>query len=760
MGIIIGAYFRTTRVRIAALLYFLIAGMLTQIPLFNYLGYEFSAVLTIPVALISGIITIQFIREHKTKPLTKRTWLFVIGDYLLVNFLLVLIPLFVIMLNAVIVKNCAFMTGMAYYLLLPVVTMVFSVSLALVVGTVVRRTKTVFVCIVGLILSQIILITYTQPQLFAYNLILGYFPGITYDETVGDLTQLTIYRQYTVIVSLLFIMLFSLFIECWNTDRPVRQNIFHCVYSGRLSRVMMICIVIAVGTITAVNIFSSAIGFEHSESEIQKELGRRSESEHFIFYYDSRDFPIREMQRLKAESEYHRDIVSRRLKSTMPGAKKIDVYLYPSSAVKQRLIGTSNTNIAKPWRREIHLTSSNYDDSFRHELVHIMAAEFGLPVIRASARMGMNEGLAVAVDWEPGLFSPHHYAAALQRENALTDVSALFSLTGFASRSGTYAYAVTGSFCKYLIDRFGIERFTVAFRNGAFVRAFSEPLESLINDWKAYLRTIDASDIPPETVRAYFFHEPIFYRICAREVAEKNKRAAALIRSKEYEAAYALFAESYADAPSALAMRGMLQSLIANRRSAEAVDLFECVPENSLIRDNPSVMILHGDALYASGALEQAARRYRSLMELKMSDSFIEAPAIRLQHLREGVDKHDFHDLYYAGNDDSVKIGIAGKLTAQKTNSVSLSFLLGAYLNRTSDSRRALEHFQHVIARSQCRELIYYATMRMAQIEYQNGRAEEAKALYWNAVNTAPTSAAIEYLNERIAICDAVSLME
>jgi tetratricopeptide (TPR) repeat protein len=760
MGIIIGAYFRTTRVRIAALLYFLIAGMLTQIPLFNYLGYEFSAVMTIPAALISGIITIRFLREHRTKPLTKRTWLYVIIDYLLVNFLLLLIPLIVIMLNAMVVKNCAFMTGIAYYVLLPVVTMFFSVSLALLVGTVVRRSTTAFVCIVVLILSQIVLITYTQPQVFAYNFILGYFPGITYDETVGDLIRLTIYRQYTIIVSLLFIMLFSVSIECWNTDRTLRQNIFHCVYSARPSRVMMVCIALAVGTMTAMNVFSSALGFEHSEAEIQRELGRRSESDHFVYYYDEQVYSIGAMQRLKAESEYHFDIVSRRLKTTAAGAKKIDVYLYPSSAVKQRLIGTSNTNIAKPWRGEIHLSSSNYNDSFRHELVHIVAAEFGLPAIRASTRMGLNEGLAVAVDWEPGLFSPHHYAAALQRENALTDVSSLFSLTGFASRSGTYAYAVTGSFCKYLIDRFGMERFTIAFRNGAFVRAFSEPLESLVNDWKAYLRTIDASDIPTETVRAYFFHEPIFYKICAREVAEKNTNAAALLRSKEYDAAYALFAESYSDAPSAFALRGMLQSLIARQRYTEAVDLCERVPENSLIRDNPSVMILHGDALYASGALERAARRYRSLIELKMSDSFIEAPAVRMQHIRDGLDKRIFYELYYAGHDDSVKIGIVGKLIVQKTNSASLSYLLGAYLGRASDSRRALEHFQQVIARSQFKELTYYATIRMAQIEYQNGRAEEAKALYWNAVNTAPTSTAIDYLNERIAICDAVSIME
>lgn len=91
MASVLLAYFKTPRIQIAALLYFLIAGALTQIPLFNYLGYEFSALMTVPTAFISGIVTLQFIREHRTKPLTRRTWLFVLGDYLTVNGLLLLI---------------------------------------------------------------------------------------------------------------------------------------------------------------------------------------------------------------------------------------------------------------------------------------------------------------------------------------------------------------------------------------------------------------------------------------------------------------------------------------------------------------------------------------------------------------------------------------------------------------------------------------------------------------------------------------------
>ena len=67
---ILGAYFRTPRIQIAALIYFIVAGALTQVPLFNYLGYEFSAVMTVPAAVISGLLTLSFLKEHRMKPLT------------------------------------------------------------------------------------------------------------------------------------------------------------------------------------------------------------------------------------------------------------------------------------------------------------------------------------------------------------------------------------------------------------------------------------------------------------------------------------------------------------------------------------------------------------------------------------------------------------------------------------------------------------------------------------------------------------------
>lgn len=758
MNSVLWAYCRSSRVHIAGLLYFLIAGVLTQIPLLNYLGFEFSAFMTIPAALITGIMTLKFFDEHRIKPITKRTWLYIMGDYLLINFLLLLIPLGIISLNALVVKNCAYEKGLALYMLLPVITMIFSVSLALVIGSLFTHKKTLFVLSITGILCHILLVTYTKPQLFAYNLVLGFFPGITYDESIVDMPTLLLFREMTLLMSLLFFLLFVVGLGSWSPSRSLKDNLSDLRKTVQNNKIVWICLMTVLATVIYGFLFRSELGIEHTASDIQKQLGRRSESEHFIFYYDAGDFGMDEMIRLRSESEYHYSIVSDRIEANN-GGKKIEVYLYPTAAVKQRLIGTANTNIAKPWKREIHLTSSSYGGSFRHELVHILAGDFGFPIIHASTRMGLNEGVAVAIDWETGLFTPHQYAAALMRENALGDVVDLFTVTGFAKQSGAMAYTVSGSFCRYLIDRFGMRRMKQAFANGNFVLAFNETAGSLVRDWTAFLKTVDTSQLPRETIQAYFFHQAIFYKECAREVAEKNQRAAAAIRVKDFTSAERQFSASYQDAPTAYALRGIMQSLIAQRKFTEAGTRYEQLPDQSLLRVNPSLLYLYADALYFQGNKDKALELYRTISDMKYSDSFIESSVLRRMMMVENIDPQMVYKIYYTGIDDSTRSTIIENELQMHSSSVALLYLQGSLADKMMEKEKALRSFRRVLNAASSPDLLYFTNTRIADIEYRMGRYERAKQSYWNAKNFELTPALKEYLDERIEICDAASVV-
>jgi hypothetical protein len=746
---VLTAYLKTTRVQTAAALYFLISGSLTQLPLFNYLGYEFSAVMTIPAALISGTLAILWLRDHRASPLTRRTWLSVFGDYLLVNALLLLIPLIVITLNAVAVKNCAYAKGMLYYLLLPGVTMLFSVPLALVIGTLFRKAVTIFILTVGALLGHILLITYLQPQLFAYNFILGFFPGITYDESLTDMSALVLYRQFTIIAAVMLAALFFILLRSIEPERRTAEQIRMLRRSWKSDRMLWSVVLFCVLLLGAAHLFRNSMGFEYSAADIREALGRRSESAHFIIYYDADNFTAEEMRRTKAEAEFHYRKLSDALKLKEYHRQKIGIYIYPDGEHKQRFIGTSNTNIAKPWKREMHITVATFRTSFRHELVHVLAAEFGTPVIRASVKMGLNEGLAVALDWDEGMFTPHQYAAGILRMNGLEHADRLFTMTGFASQPSSYAYLVSGSFIRYLIDRYGIERVRHVFPNGNFMGIFGESLENLVGDWKAFLKTVDDSELPPETVRALFAQQSIFLKTCAREVADQNKLGVVELREKRYAEAAAIFRKAYDNAPSAFALRGIFQSLNAQQKPSEVITLFAQEAKRSSGQIQPGVLMLLGDAYYLDRRYRQAAAVYDSVRRMMYSDAFTEAAALRMQCISDSIDQEDFYTLYYGGLTDSAKTRfVRGKI---QLRGESAAF---AYHNTLLGSGSGADQQRFAIPATAVPELQYYALLRAARQYKEHNRFEDAKVLYWQAKNLAPTPAAADQLDEQIDLCD------
>jgi len=496
------------------------------------------------------------------------------------------------------------------------------------------------------------------------------------------------------------------------------------------------------------------MGFEFSANDIRNSLGRRSESGHFIVYYRAEDYSAEDIRRIKAVAEYHYRKVSDALSFHNGSTDKISVYIYPDNTWKQRYIGTANTNIAKPWKREIHLTTATFATTFRHELVHILAADFGMPVIKASLRMALNEGLAVAVDWEEGLFTPHQFAAAIQREHGLENVPQLFSYTGFATQSSGYAYIVAGSFSRYLLDRYGIHRFRRVFPDGNFMGTFGESLESLVKDWKAFLKTVDASDIPPETIQSIFFQPSIFYKTCAREVAERSQRAVQAIRMKDYRLAENEFKASYKNAPTAYALRGLFQSLNSQHRPVDVIRSFSALPEHSMLRSNPGVLLLLGDAQYLNGAPAAAKDIYRLVWQMNYSEAFIEASTVRLQSVEDHIDPSTFHALYYGGLEDSAKATLVRNLLAHHGDAAVLQYYYTVFSRDSVDPTRFRDAMP--AAKFVSRDISYFVNVRLADRLFSQNHFEEAKGFYWLAKNGTPTPALTEYLDDRIELCDFV----
>ena len=750
------SYFRLRSVQTAALLYFLIAGGLTQVPLFNYVGYEFSAVMTIPAAFISGLLTVSFIRRHIHQPLSRRKYLLVLAHYGIVNFVLLFIPLAVMSANAFAVKNCSFVRGLMYYGLLPVVTMIFSISFSAAVGTLFRHAKVIIVIVFLAILSHILLLTYTGPQLFAYNFILGFFPGITYDETLSDVSTLLLYRELTLIASLLCITIFFLSVRMLWPDYKFHEN----VQAFRIRKgdavlygaAIVCCVVLGYG-----HFEQDVLGFKYSAEDIQRELGGRGATTHFVLYYEQSTLTENEVQILKAEAEYNYGVVAARLKESLLPGEKISIYLYPSGGSKHHFIGTATTNIAKPWLREIHLTLDSFGETFRHELVHTLAAKIGLPIIHASARMGLNEGLATAIDWNWGEFSPHEYSAALQREKLLGDPEELFAYTGFATQQSSYAYIVTGSFSRYLIDRFGIKSFKEVFPSAHFVQSYGVPLASLIADWENFLRTVDASPLPRETIMTLFAQQSIFRKTCARVTAERNAKAVQAIRVKDYVEAESEFSASFEDTQTAFALRGLYLSLLAGKKYSSVIESYNALDERSMLRYNPAILFLYADALWLQGDALSSLEVFRRIEEMRYSEAYTESAALRRMIVREPRLNQRLREYFYGGAVDSIRSSIIVDLLRSADSRTVARYLHADECFRAKKFAEAGGDYSTIAPTFSDRELSYLCAMNAARALYRAGKFENAKGMFWQAQNFAPSSTNVKQIDEWIERCDAVA---
>ncbi|HTR81309.1 MAG TPA: hypothetical protein VMM58_06720 [Bacteroidota bacterium] len=750
------AYVRLHSVRTAGLVYFLIAGALTQVPLFNYLGYEFSAALTIPAAVISGLLAISFVRVHVHQTISRRKFLFVLAHYFIVNALLLLIPLVVITANALVVKNCSLSRGFAFYILLPVCTMIFSVSLGAVIGVLFRRARMIFMLVLILILAQIPYVTYTEPQLFAYNFILGYFPGITYDETLNGLSSLLLYREFTIVASIFLVTIFFLSVKMVWSDYKFAENVeaFRMRKGdGALYASAVVCLIVLVYG----HFQRAALGFEFSASDIQTALGGMATTSHFTLFYPKEKVPANEVRLLKAEAEFQYAVDNERMEEPLPPDEKITAYLYPNSETKQKYIGTATTNIAKPWRREIHLTLDSFEDTFRHELVHVLAAPLGLPIIGASDRLALNEGFAMAVDWNLGNYSPHEYAAAMQRDHLLGDPEALFSYTGFAAQQGSYAYIVAGSFSRYLIDRFGMDSFKEVFPAAHFMAVYGRSLASLIEDWEGFLKTVDVSSLPPETVKTLFAQQSIFRKTCARVTAERNAEAVRAIRVKDFAAAETQFSASYDDAHTAFALRGLFQSLLDQKKFNDVLQMYGSLDERSMLRYNPGVLLLLGDAFWMDGDVPRALSAYLRVEEMNYNQAFSESAALRRLIVREPRLNDGLLEYFYGNAGDSNRTAIVKNLSRFDDSRVVANYLLADELFSDKKYEEAGTMFNSVSGRFSDPVLSLSSSLNSGRAFYKAGDFGKAKGAFWSAQNFTRSSTVLKKISEWIDRCDFVS---
>jgi hypothetical protein len=722
---------------------FFVSLALTQIPLFNYLGYEFSAVIVVLWSFVAGLLTISMWNKRKAEE-NESMAVFAARSLATVLSALV-IPIVVIAVNAFFVKNCSFPQGIILYFLVTVLGVVFAHALSLIcLSALPRRKKFTFAIAWIVVLAQIPYVGLTGPQIFAFNPVLGFFPGLTYDETLNVTGRLLLYRAGTLAMSLL-VYLAAASLDRWRSNSGPRVS-----QSASLRvRLPIVALAVAVATLF---FFSDKLGLSSSESTIQQTLKGRAETEHFVVFYPDTLFKGPRLDQVIQLHEFHYAQIARAL-GVEPG-KKIHSYIYGTPAQKGRLIGAANTDIAKPWLSQLHINAADIDASLRHELVHVMAADFGFPVLKIGVNSGLIEGLAMAVERVEYEEPVHRLAAMVFATGSTPDMQSLFSLSGFMTAPAGVSYTLAGSFCRYLIDRYGIRRFKLLYRTGEYSILYGKPLPLLLQEWR---RSLDRFRFGPGDLKKsnYLFkRQSIFGKECARVIANMNAETRTMLADRRYEQALQSAEKSLSKTVSTEAVYQKSTALVRLGKYAEAagfgrVMLGDTTMTSTLLTLNS----LLGDALWGADSLEEAMTAYDEILQAHLSLSWDESLTMRQVILMKPNLAHALKPLFLSTIDDTARVSALELLVQTYPKEPIPQYLLArekASAEQYDVAMRLFDRMQPFASPT----LEFARQHRLAQAANALGHYQNAKMYYWQSLNHIYRETQSIEIEERLRFCD------
>ncbi len=544
----------------------IIALILCALPLFNMPGYESALVLAVVSSFVGvwqGVASVHHDRKkasalHRESLALHRGSLSIIFSCIGQAWVLVLVGLLlaecILFLNGLRISNCSITSGLGFFIMMPVLSSVISCILGVFVGLMTSTLlRGLVIGYAGLFLLSIhsLLRVVTSPAIYLYDPFFGYFPGSIYDEAIEINAAFFWARVLHLSWAWLLILGSALFLDkhhfkiTWsrgNNTSPGKKFVSSWG-AGLLVSALIPTLLFCMG---------GRLGIYTDVSSVESYLEKAKESDHFILRYRPEGFTPKEIETFVEDLEFRYTQLRRQTQSEplwrtpwilrllgvsahehAGGPPKIVVYVFSKKADKERLIGAADTYIAKPWRREVYIHKQPWPHPvLKHELAHIFAGTFGGGILRVSSRYGipqpgMIEGVAAALQSPSGQLSIHQQVKLMRRLGIQPDLKNIFGLS-FWTLPSTQAYVAAGSFCLYLLERFGPERLFRIYTHGGtlalFAEVYRQPFEALKKDWEQFVDSQPLEDLAVEKEEEQLRQPSLFQKKCAHEVALQQKQ--------------------------------------------------------------------------------------------------------------------------------------------------------------------------------------------------------------------------------------------
>lgn len=590
-----------------------LALVLANVPLFNILAFEFCAVMALSISFAGAHVTLTVLRQMKRQPsaLTGTPGQIVMrcfGEALIFNTGLLGLPLGIILLNALRVENCNFGEGFLFFLILSVVSCIYTTAAGLFFGFWIERRGLAYLAYLGhLVVSciPVVINLIFHPPVFAYHATFGYFPGPIYDFVIPITDTLLIARAEALLWALLFLGLTVSICEVSRGTGLMPQLRWHKFFRPLAKRVWLYLLVIS---LLGFQIYAGALRIRPTRADIARELGGFRETAHFEIFY-ARELEA-EIERIAEDCEFQYARLSDYLdpEGTMQ-SRKVRAYIYASPEQKKRLIGARSTSVEDPFGHGFHIHAQGFPHPvLKHELAHVFTVPWS--PLKVSLKIGLHEGIAVAADWDEGRLTGHQWAKAMREMEVAPPLSGIMGI-GFWGHAGSRSYLLAGSFVRFLVDTYGIEKFKGAFPTGNFVKHYAKDLPVLEAEWIEFLGTVSLRDDDVAYAAYRLKRRSVFERTCAHEMAALRDTAWQAYYRKDFATAVQTFEVMLSDEPHNLStLRGLMYTAYRMQDYDKALSLATHIASKEDTWFSPEAMLLKGDIYWLKGEYEQAINAY------------------------------------------------------------------------------------------------------------------------------------------------------
>ena len=170
-------------------------------------------------------------------------------------------------------------------------------------------------------------------------------------------------------------------------------------------------------------------------------------------------------------------------------------------------MGAKFTSYVPIWlsQDQLHIAKQQLGSSLKHELVHVLAKQFGNKLFNGSWSIGLIEGLAVAIDGghspsttiDQIVVSEKPYPTAKELRHA-------FSFWGFYGGRSAVNYTTSGSFVQYLLNNYPVKNIKKAYREGSIKEGYRQDWQELTEGWYNHLSEIKTDSVDKQTAARLF----------------------------------------------------------------------------------------------------------------------------------------------------------------------------------------------------------------------------------------------------------------